>query len=142
MAKQEYEQLLSLIEQNPERVKEYKKSLEKDKHSDFVSFIDDYISSKGITRAYINRQANLTNYGYRVLNGTKHTTNRDLILRICLAMGMNLDDIQKALKLYNMRLLDESLFRDEIIIACIVTGKSVVDIDILLSKAGEKPLSV
>ena len=142
MAKQEYEQLLSLIEHNPERVKEYKKSLEKDKHSDFVSFIDDYISSKGITRAYINRQANLTNYGYRVLNGTKHTTNRDLILRICLAMGMNLDDIQKALKLYNMRLLDESLFRDEIIIACIVTGKSVVDIDILLSKAGEKPLSV
>lgn len=142
MAKQEYEQLLSLIEQNPERLKEYKKSLEKDKHSDFVSFIDDYISSKGITRAYINRQANLTNYGYRVLNGTKHTKDRDLILRICLAMGMNLDDIQKALKLYNMRLLDESLFRDEIIIACIVTGKSVVDIDILLSKAGEKPLSV
>ena len=142
MEKQEYENLLSLIEQNPERLKEYKKSHEKDKHSSFVSFIDDYISSRGITRAYIIRQANLTNYGYRVLDGTKHTTNRDLILRICLAMRMNLDDIQKALRLYNMRLLDDSLFREEIIIAGIVTGKSVLDIDILLSKAGEEPLSV
>lgn len=142
MEKQEYEQLLFLIDQNPERLKEYKKSLEKDKHSDFVSFIDDYISSKGITRAYIIRQANLTNYGYRVLDGTKTTKNRDLILRLCLAMGMNLDDIQTALKLYNMRLLDESLFRDKIIIACIMYGKSVVVSDILLSKAGEKTLSV
>ena len=142
MEKQGYENLLSLIEQNPERLKEYKKNYEKDKHSNFVSFIDDYISSRGITRAYIIRQANLTNYGYRVLDGTKHTTNRDLILRICLAMRMNLDDIQKALRLYNMRLLDDSLFREEIIIAGIVTGKSVLDIDILLSKAGEEPLSV
>ena len=142
MEKQGYENLLSLIEQNPERLKEYKKSHEKDKHSNFVSFIDDYISSRGIKRTYIIRQANLTNYGYRVLDGTKHTTNRDLILRICLAMGMNLDDIQKALRLYNMRLLDDSLFREEIIIAGIVTGKSVLDIDILLSKAGEEPLSV
>lgn len=142
MEKQEYEKLLSLIEQNPERLQEYKKCHEKDKYSNFVSFIDDYISSRGITRAYIIRQANLTNYGYRVLDGTKHTTNRDLILRLCLAMGMNLDDIQKALKLYNMRLLDDSLFREEIIIAGIVTKKSVLDIDILLSKAGEEPLSV
>ena len=142
MEKQEYEKLLSLIDQNPEQLKEYKKSHEKDKHRDFVSFMDNYISSKGITRAHINRQANLTKYGYRVLDGTKHTTNRDLIVRICIAMGMNLDDMQTALKLYNMRLLDDSVFRDQVIIAGIVTGKSVIDIDILLSKAGEKPLSV
>lgn len=142
MEKQECEKLLSLIDQNPERLQEYKKCHEKDKHRDFVSFIDNYISSKGLKRDHINRQANLTNYGYKVLNGTKHTTNRDLIVRICLAMGMNLDDMQTALKLYDMRLLDDSVFRDAIIIAGIVTGKSVVDIDILLSKAGEKPLSV
>ena len=143
MEKQEDEKLLSLItEQNPEQLKEYKKRHEKECHRDFVSFIDDYISSHGFTRAFIINKANLTNYGYRILDGTKHTKNRNLILRICLAMGMNLDDTQKALKFYNMRLLDDALFRDQIIIACIVTGKTAIDIHDLLCKAGEESIYV
>ena len=142
MEKLEYENLLVLIEQSPEQLKEYKKRHEKECYQDFVSFIDDYISSHGLTRAFIINKANLTNYGYRILDGTKHTKNRNLILRICLAMGMNLEDTQKALKLYNMRLLDDTLFRDKIIIAGIVIGIAALDIDKKLCKAGEESLYV
>ena len=48
MEKQECEKLLSLIDQNPERLQEYKKCHEKDKHRDFVSFIDNYIFRRHI----------------------------------------------------------------------------------------------
>ena len=133
---------LALLEGDQEKLKAHKKTHDKEFHHDFVAFIDKYISSHGLIREFIISKANLTNYGYRILNGTKHTKNRNIILRICIAMKMNLEDTQEALKCYDMRLLDKEFYRDKIIMTGIAAHKDALDIEAWLCKAGEVSLYV
>ena len=107
----------------------------------FVSFIDKYIDAHGIQRSFIIREANLNpQYGYKLLNGTKHTNNRNIIIRICFAIRMNIENTQEALRCYNMRLLDVEVFRDEIIMAGIEKGKPLYEVDEWLCRAGQVSL--
>ncbi len=136
-----YAKLISALNGDERGIKSYIKDYNSKRNLDFVSFIDEYIYSHGIQRSYIIREANLNpQYGYKLLNGSKHTHNRNIILRICIAMGMNLEDTQQSLRCYDMRLLDIEIIRDKIIMAGIETRKKLLDIDIWLCKAGESSL--
>ena len=64
----------------------------------FVGFIDHYIEEHGLKRQFIINKALLSpQYGYKVLNGQKHTSDRNIIIRLCLAMNMSIDETQKSL---------------------------------------------
>ncbi len=133
--------LIAALNGDQDAIRDFFKSREKPKYSGFVAFIDDYFVSHGLQRSFVIREANLDpQYGYKLLNGSKHTHNRNIIIRICIAMRMNLENTQSALRYYNMRLLDMEIIRDEIIIAGIETGKKLLDVDIWLCKAGERSL--
>lgn len=111
------------------------------RRQNFVSFFDNYISSHGIQRGYIIREANINpQYGYKLLNGTKHTHNRNIILRICIVAKMNLENIQEALRCYDMRLLDSDIIRDRIIMAGIESNRDLYGIDVWLRKTGIESL--
>ena len=139
--KERLARLAALLDGDENAALEFIKECKAVRNRSFVTFIDRYIESRGLQRNFIIREANLNpQYGYKLLNGTKHTNNRNIILRICLATRMSVEDTQEALRCYNMRLLDIEVFRDEIIMAGIEKHKSLYDVDIWLRKAGQVSL--
>ena len=81
-------------------------------------------------------------YGYKLLNGESHTKDRDTLLRIFIAMGMNLKEVQRALALYGMPGLYPKKRRDAIFIIAFNEGISSVDtVNSWLREYGETELT-
>ena len=51
-------------------------------------------------------------YGYKLISEQKHTTQRDTILRLCLAARFDLNETDEALILYGMASLHARIPRD------------------------------
>ena len=80
-------------------------------------------------------------YGQKLLRQERHTSERDYILRLCLAGELDLAEIQRALKLYGMSPLYPRVERDAVILACIFHGKNDIDaVNEALVAAGKEPL--
>ena len=76
-------------------------------------------------------------YGYKLLSGEKHTKQRDVILRLCYAAELSLEETQKALKLYRMPELYAKIPRDAMImIAFNERPGSIIDVNSFLKKNG------
>lgn len=76
-------------------------------------------------------------YGYKLLSGEKRTKQRDVILRICYAANLDLNETQKALKLYKMPELYAKFPRDALImIAFNERPGSILDVNSFLKKNG------
>ncbi len=70
---------------------------------------------KGILQQNVFLAADLPErYGYKLISGQKHTRQRDVILRICLAAEFSLEEVQEALNLYSMAPLHSRVPRDVI----------------------------
>ena len=109
---------------------------------DFVGYIDTLLAQKHLKRQDVLIRANLPHkYGYKLLTGEAHTTNRDKILRICLAMQLTLKETQRVLKLYGMNELYPKNKRDVILIVAL--GNKQYDINLIdeeLIALGLQPL--
>ena len=76
-------------------------------------------------------------YGSKILTMEKHTTDRDLILRFCIAGHLLLDETNRALKLYGMRELYAKDPRDAcLIVALLNRNYDMGVIDSLLEEQG------
>ena len=108
----------------------------------FPAFIDERIREKKILRKELIRQADFPEkYGYKLLSGESHTTERDYILRFCFALGLNLRDTQRALKLYGMRELYAKDSRDIVLIVAVNKKiRSVDQVNELLRENGQELL--
>lgn len=128
---------------NPSQVENYLQEQFKEGEPTFFKYIDELLEKKGLLRQDVLIKADLPQkYGYKLLTGESHTTNRDKILRICFAMNMSLTETQRALKLYGMNELYPKIKRDVLLI--IALGQKIYDIDRInemLTKEGEKSLS-
>lgn len=109
----------------------------------FPAYMDTIISKKNLKRQDIFQKADLPQkYGYKLLSGEAHTTDRDKLLRIFIAMKMTLKETQRALELYGMAPLYPKKKRDAIIIIAINKGISSVDtVNDWLSEQNEAELS-
>lgn len=109
---------------------------------DFVGYMDELLAQKHLKRQDVLLRANLPyKYGYKLLSGEAHTTNRDKIIRICLAMELTLKQTQRVLKLYGMNELYPKKKRDVILIVAL--GKKQYDISLIdeeLLSLGLQPL--
>ncbi|MBR6321888.1 MAG: hypothetical protein IKR59_03375 [Lachnospiraceae bacterium] len=108
----------------------------------FPAFMDERIREQKILRKELIRQADFPEkYGYKLLSGESHTTERDYILRFCFALGLNLKDTQRALKLYGMRELYAKDSRDIVLIVAVNKKLHSVDgVNELLKENGQEPL--
>ena len=80
-------------------------------------------------------------YGYKLISGEKHTKQRDIILRICYAAGMSLEETQHALALYGMPQLYARLSRDAVLMICFNERPgSILDVNEYLKKNKLIPL--
>ena len=86
----------------------------------FYYFMKDTIEAKNILLKDIYMQADVTeSYGEKIIRMEKHTKNRDLIIRLCLAGHFSLIETNRALKLYGMSPLYSKNKRDALIIVLI-----------------------
>ena len=108
----------------------------------FAAFIDERIRERKMLRKELIRKADFSEkYGYKLLSGENHTTERDYILRFCFALGLNLRDTQRALKLYGMRELYAKDARDIVLIVAVNKKiRSVDQVNELLQENGQELL--
>ena len=81
-------------------------------------------------------------YGSKILTMEKHTANRDLIIRFCIAGHFNWDETNRALKLYGFKELYSKDQRDAVLIVAINNRVfDLYDIDEILLQHGMERLT-
>ncbi len=79
----------------------------------FTDYMRAKFKEKGILQQDVFLSADLSErYGYKLISGYKRTANRDTVLRLCLAAGFRLEEVQEALILYGMAPLYVRIPRD------------------------------
>ena len=108
----------------------------------FAAYMRAKCKEKGILQQTIFLAADLSeNYGYKLIAEEKHTANRDVILRICLAAHFDLEETQEALILYGMAPLYERLARDLIFLVAIRNRLwDIHQVNDLLIRCGKVPM--
>lgn len=108
----------------------------------FYNYMREQIHKKGLKQQNIFLDADISEkYGYKLLSEEKHTRQRDVILRICYATGLNLEETQKALRLYQMPELYSKIKRDALLmIAFNERPGDIIDVNAFLKKNGEEIL--
>jgi len=105
--------------------------------NEFQTLVDNCIERQGLKRSFVIKEAILTpSYGYKILNGQKKTKDRDVILRLLIAMKMPIDEVQRALQSYGLPILDSNSLRDDIIISGIEHQEPLDKIERFLSQTG------
>ena len=108
----------------------------------FSTYIKVLLAQKGLTQQTVFLKADIPErYGYKLLSGERHTRQRDVILRICYAAELTLEETQRALKKYGMPELYAKDKRDALImIATRERPGSILDVNVLLKEHGMIPL--
>lgn len=109
----------------------------------FAYYMRKKFKEKGVLQQDVFLIADLSeNYGYKLIAQEKHTVDRDVIIRICLAARFDLEETQTALILYGMAPLYQRLPRDIVLITAINYAiRDIEKINELLIKCGQKPMT-
>lgn len=120
---------------------ENKQSMNLDKDS-FSVYIKDILCQKKIKQQTVFLKADIPErYGYKLLSGQKHTKQRDIILRICYAAELSLEETQRALKKYEMPELYAKIPRDAFLMIIFNERPgTIIDVNELLKANGLEPL--
>ncbi len=131
---------------HPETLHAYLKEHSKDMVDDrkaFYYYMKDVLDEKGIKLKDLYSFAGVSeSYGSKILTMEKHTRDRDLIIRFCVAGHFTWDETRRALKLYGMNELYAKDPRD----ACLIVALNnrifdLSDIDEMLIRQGFAKLS-
>lgn len=108
----------------------------------FAAFMRERIREKGLKQQDVFLTADISEgYGYKLISEEKHTLQRDVILRLCLAAGFSYNETQKALKLYGMPPLYAKIPRDSVFIIAANNGlRDLSVVDEMLREHGFDPL--
>lgn len=109
----------------------------------FYYYFKDIVESKNIFLKDIYSFAGVTeSWGSKIITMEKHTRNRDLIIRLCIAGRFSIEEINRALKLYGMNPLYAKDKRDACMIVAINNRiYDLSEIDDLLIRQGHLKLS-
>jgi len=147
MQKKPTDELNNLLENMKlDQLDEYLKDNEKymaDEKKAFYYYMKDVLDEKNIKLKDLYVFAGVSeSYGSKILTQEKHTKDRDLIIRFCLAGHFNWDETNRALKLYGMSELYAKDSRDACIIVAINNRIfNMYDIDEMLLQRGLDKLS-
>jgi len=139
----ELDQMLGKI--NPDKVQDYLTENAGDiikSEKAFSDYIREMFKEKGLVQQEIFLRADMPErYGYKIISGEKHTVQRDVIIRLCLASRFDLVETNRALKLYGFSELYSKVPRDAVIIVAINSRMWMIDkVNDLLLKNGFKEL--
>ena len=147
MQKKSTNELNDLLENmKPDQLDSYFKDNSKylaDDKKAFYYYMKDVLDEKNIKLKDVYSFAGVTeSYGSKIITMEKHTKDRDLIIRLCLAGHFNWDETNRALKFYGLSELYAKDSRD----ACIIVAINnrifdMYEIDEMLLKQGLKKLT-
>lgn len=108
----------------------------------FICYIKNLLLEKHLTQQTVFLRADIPErYGYKLLSGEKHTRQRDVILRICYAAELTLEETQHALEKYRMPNLYAKVPRDAFLMILFRDRPgSILDVNSLLKQHGLDPL--
>ena len=90
-------------------------------------YLNEFIARKNLLVTDVVKNSRMSkDYAYALLNGNRKNPTKDRIIALCLAIGMNLTETQRALKICGMVLYSKNK-RDAAIIICI--NREIYDID-------------
>ncbi|MCI5792202.1 MAG: hypothetical protein MR011_02780 [Lachnospiraceae bacterium] len=109
---------------------------------DFMKYMNQKLKEKKLRKQDVLLKADIPQgYGYKLLTEEKVTRQRDVILRICYAAELSLDETQQALRLYHMGTLYARDPRDALLMVCFNEHPgSIIDVNELLLKNNMQPL--
>lgn len=111
-----------------EDFEKYISSENTDTYENLSDYLNSYIASKDLVLSEIIKKSLLSrDYAYSIFNGHRQNPTRDRVIAICLACEMNLDEVQRSLKICNAGILYSKNNRDAAIMICINQG--ITDID-------------
>jgi len=130
----------------PDQIGSYLKDNSKymaDEKKAFYYYMKDVLDEKNIRLKDVYSFAGVTeSYGSKIVTMEKHTKDRDLIIRLCLAGHFNWDETNRALKLYGLSGLYAKDPRDACLIVAINNRIfNMYEIDEMLIKQGLKKIS-
>lgn len=144
MVQKSTDELNELLEKvNPSQIdrylKENKKYLKDDKKA-FYYYVKEVLDVKRIKLKDVYLKAGVSeSFGSKIIRMEKHTSDRDLILRMCLAGRFNWEETNRALKLYGMCELYSKDSRDACVIVAINNRMyDIIDVDALMKSKGLK----
>lgn len=102
----------------------------------FAQYMRALIKEKNLFQQDIFLKADISDgYGYKLLSEEKRTKQRDVILRLCYAAELTLEETQKALKIYGMPELYARIPRDALLMIIFNTRPgSIIDVNAYLRK--------
>ncbi len=102
----------------------------------FFNYMKELFVQKHITQQKVFLNADIPErYGYKLLSGEKHTSRRDIIIRICYAGELTVEETQRALKKYGMRELYAKDARDALLILIFHNRPgSILDVNAILKE--------
>ena len=107
---------------------------------DVKAFWEEIINKKGYSKSNIINKSDFSYcYFYDVINGRKMPT-KDKVVRLALAMKMNIDECQQALKISGRSALYPKVRRDSVLIYAIEKHFTVTQCNDLLAQHGEDEL--
>ncbi|MBR4733388.1 MAG: hypothetical protein IK081_11540 [Lachnospiraceae bacterium] len=91
-----------------------------------------------VKKADVFRKAGLvgSNYGYEIFQSDKKTPSRDILLMICLAFPMTIDETQRALRHAGLALLYPRDARDAYVLYALKNQTPVDELNTLLHEKG------
>ena len=147
MQKKPTDELNDLLENmKPDQLEAYFKDNEKymaDEKKAFYYYMKDVLDEKNIKLKDVYSFAGVTeSYGNKIFTMEKHTKDRDLIIRFCIAGHFNWDETNRALKLYGLNELYAKDPRDAVMIVAINNRiYNLYDIDEMLLEHGLEKLT-
>lgn len=108
----------------------------------FYGYIKEKIKEHGLSQQTVFLMADIPErYGYKLLTGEKRTRQRDIILRICYAAGLTLDETQRALRKYEMPELYAKIPRDALLMILFNERPgSIIEVNVCLKQHKMEPL--
>ena len=107
---------------------------------DTSSYLSDLLIKHNMTIQQVLEKAVISrSFGYQIFNGLRNP-NRDILLRIAIVMKLNVDEVQRLLKISQRGELYPKIRRDAAIIFCIKNKCDLTDTVELLESIGESSL--
>lgn len=130
--------LLRMLETSPRQFRE--RQLNEKNDPTFHEYLNTLMREREIYAPALIVSACISKtYAYQFINGER-LPGRDIILRIGLAMRLNLDEIQRLLTLAGKSVLYPKVRRDAGILYCIRQKMTLDETNALLGDLGEAPL--
>ena len=103
-------------------------------------YLEFMLTKKGLEKAQVIKDSDIQrNYGYQIFSGVKQP-GRNKLIALALAMGLNLEEVQRALSIAKEGKLYSKDKRDSILIYSINKKQTVLDTNNLLFEMGEELL--